>query len=663
MTDAIPTSRRFAVDLSRTTCLEFLEFIHFPDGKTVVFCRQFLLTVDYTLPVVARAALYAGKSADCSDSDSNTALGKVLMKAAVRETANCPSCFSVSQHCKCTRLSLTNQSTRPLRLNTSTWTQYVASFLHKSRRGMTQLALFASVPQVGDVEIYNSYVHSLTVLQFGESSYMSNMQRKAVHGLNIDVLMPRLDSRIDVHALANDWERAHEKFVTRKKRYLNSDVPHNNHQLDQQQLPQQQLDRQHQQQDPTTHVLIQDTAGLPPLDLSENTKPIDSLIHPPMQHYHHQHHHHHHHLHHIPVLRTQIVQDTEKLHLPLPVGNTPSSNETEPSLDDVAAISAIVDSTINSTTHGGCARVAPSTTTSLAPPLPSPPPPLISPGLIDSIVTGTALNTSPTPLTSRGHTTSIGDLTSRGFVSTVAALTSRGPGPYAATTLTSPPVPRTTTTAAPIPISGWGISATSNLPASKRSKPNNHDVVDNFRPISRRTHNRKNTTDTTVTKPHCCTRCDARFKARGDLARHVLTVHEGKKVYTCGECGKTFGHSGHLNRHKESVHQKRRRHKCNQCGDSFFQASHLQSHVQHVHDRRKPWGCHLCALRLATENGLRNHLRNLHNAKADHVCPKNDCDEAFLLETDLNRHLRRAHLVPKSQLVRTRVNNPMPTSL
>ncbi len=579
MTNAVPICRRFAVDLSRSTCLEFLEFVHFNDGRTVVFCRQFLLTADYTLPVIARAALYSPKSG------SKRGLGTVLMKAAIRETANCPSCLQSSENCSCSR-TLSHQSTTELRLNHSTWTQYASSFVHKSRKGMCQMALFASVPQVGDVELYNAYVHSLTVVRFGESRYMSEMQRKAVHGLNVDVLMPRLNGRINMHAIANDWERAHENFVKRKKRYLGSDEPYIQH--------------------PTTQVVIQDPPDFPPLP--PQPKSLDLFIpsHLPQND--------------APLL-AQFAEAAKEHQPPLHIANTTSSNETEPSLDDVAAISAIVDSTIDAS-NDGRARVTP---------------PLISPGFIDSIVTGTAPNTSAPPPTRR-H------------------------GGFAATTLTSPPVPRTTSMG--VPLSGRGISATSNLPALKRTKLNHNELdgVDNFRPAPNRapTTTRLNAPDSTpqldeeTTKPHCCTRCNARFKARGDLARHVLTVHEGKKVYTCTECGKTFGHSGHLNRHKESVHQKRRRHKCTQCGDSFFQASHLQSHVQHVHDRRKPWACHLCALRLATENGLRNHLRNLHNAKADHKCPLPACEEAFLLETDLNRHLRRGHSVPKNQLARTR---------
>eukprot|EP00171_Calliarthron_tuberculosum_P013792 IDg13792t1 len=145
-------------------------------------------------------------------------------------------------------------------------------------------------------------------------------------------------------------------------------------------------------------------------------------------------------------------------------------------------------------------------------------------------------------------------------------------------------------------------------------------------------------------RKHACGKCSKRFKMRGDLQRHVRTVHERKKIYTCKTCGKTFGHSGHLNRHNESVHLQLRRHKCALCGDQFFQASHLQSHIAHVHDRRRPFECKLCCLRLATENGLRNHLKNIHRAANSFLCSEPGCKEGFLLENDLKRHERREHL-------------------
>ncbi|KAI0564847.1 hypothetical protein FGB62_23g111 [Gracilaria domingensis] len=108
-------------------------------------------------------------------------------------------------------------------------------------------------------------------------------------------------------------------------------------------------------------------------------------------------------------------------------------------------------------------------------------------------------------------------------------------------------------------------------------------------------------------KKHICSTCSARFKMRGDLLRHIRTVHEGKKRYQCPRCPKAFGHSGHLNRHIQSVHLQQRRFKCNICGFQFFQASHLQSHMGHVHNPNKPFKCSDCGVRVNSKVALRTH--------------------------------------------------------
>lgn len=59
MSSTKPVSRKFAVDLNATNCLEFMELVHFDNQMTYCCFRQFLHTLDQSLPVTVRATLHA----------------------------------------------------------------------------------------------------------------------------------------------------------------------------------------------------------------------------------------------------------------------------------------------------------------------------------------------------------------------------------------------------------------------------------------------------------------------------------------------------------------------------------------------------------------------------------------------------------------------------
>lgn len=123
----------------------------------------------------------------------------------------------------------------------------------------------------------------------------------------------------------------------------------------------------------------------------------------------------------------------------------------------------------------------------------------------------------------------------------------------------------------------------------------------------------------------------------------LLTVHEGKKMFTCEFCGKSYGHSGHLGRHIGSAHRQERPHKCDLCGFRFFQASHLKSHIQHIHNMSRAYQCAFCSLRVSSEANLREHLRTLHGSEERYKCPMRGCGAGHTLEVELQRHILRVH--------------------
>jgi hypothetical protein len=46
-----------------------------------------------------------------------------------------------------------------------------------------------------------------------------------------------------------------------------------------------------------------------------------------------------------------------------------------------------------------------------------------------------------------------------------------------------------------------------------------------------------------------CPLCPSRFKLRTDLTRHIARIHDKERNFECPVCGRRFGHTGHRNRH------------------------------------------------------------------------------------------------------------------
>ena len=60
------------------------------------------------------------------------------------------------------------------------------------------------------------------------------------------------------------------------------------------------------------------------------------------------------------------------------------------------------------------------------------------------------------------------------------------------------------------------------------------------------------------TETYECDFCDKTFSRPDNVARHIKTVHEGKKPYTCEECGRNFTEKRNLEHHNESYHAPRK---------------------------------------------------------------------------------------------------------
>ena len=91
-----------------------------------------------------------------------------------------------------------------------------------------------------------------------------------------------------------------------------------------------------------------------------------------------------------------------------------------------------------------------------------------------------------------------------------------------------------------------------------------------------------------------CDKCSSVFKTKGNLKRHIESVHEGKKPFKCNICDSSFSRNTHLNAHIASVHEGKKPFKCNICDASFTQRKNLNGHIASVHEGKRSFKCNIC---------------------------------------------------------------------
>lgn len=244
MKDDQPVCRRFAVDLSNTQALEFLEFDLFKDGKTIVAFRRFLHTLDNSLPCIANVNLY-------DSSNIYNTLGPLRMKATLIESSSCPLCGNIGNACYChfssssssspPSASSTNSATdpnhppadrasnanaiqpphAPQTQTVTNWNEFTANFQQKTQLGICRVSIttfqnrqlyeqhnqFPNLPRIGcrntrrdDVEIQasNTTLPVVNVLQRGNSNYLNLLRRKVVNNMRLNSHIPRADNLLSL---------------------------------------------------------------------------------------------------------------------------------------------------------------------------------------------------------------------------------------------------------------------------------------------------------------------------------------------------------------------------------------------------------------------------------------------------------------------------------
>lgn len=549
MLDKKPTARRFAVDLSIRDALEFLEFVHFDDGMLVIAFRRFLHTRDGALPVVVSARLHA-------PSPVPGVLGPVRMRAEAFEAACCPNCGQSGRECKCD--FGTSPPTSIVTKNTHSWNQFTGMFMRKANHGTIRLRMFGYLEGLGECKVYDDYVPVLNVLQKGDTEYCNVLRRKAVQGMGVNVVMPRLESLMLPFADEVDFVNLHNSYVAKKR---SRDVEQVSVQDEERFVDHKQI-LNYQQADQVNISNPNELLTTTPVFTTESLESVEDPAN---------------------LLGSFFAsEDSPNVSIGLPrkstptLQNTPTAFTTQTSESPNVSPQSLLDQNI-------LAALQQQEQQEQTPILPS----------SSEILRHIEVILSPQQ-TDNNH--GIPHISAQNpYVTAMQPATNMGQYTSSASSEDSMHAPKGVHMNNNALIAEMPIQEMKPKVSTKRVKPASQQPASDVDDAD---------------KKHACKQCSSKFKMKGDLIRHVKIVHQGKKMYTCDSCGKAFGHSGHLNRHISSVHLQQRRFGCQFCGFHFYQASHLQSHIKHIHSAKKKFECKQCGIYLNDQYDLDMHLTN-----------------------------------------------------
>ena len=182
-------------------------------------------------------------------------------------------------------------------------------------------------------------------------------------------------------------------------------------------------------------------------------------------------------------------------------------------------------------------------------------------------------------------------------------------------------------------------------------------------------------------KSQSCDQCGKSFVNKRELKDHILTEHEGKKLFQCFICKASFNRSTNMKPHLVSIHGKKnimnckieeligmnlcrrlvKSQTCDQCGKKFDNKRDLKGHNLTEHEGKKLYQCSICKASFNDSRNLKKHLVSIHdknnimNCKPKelvrmNLCSKLErsqtcdrCEEMFDSERELKGHILSVH--------------------
>ena len=104
--------------------------------------------------------------------------------------------------------------------------------------------------------------------------------------------------------------------------------------------------------------------------------------------------------------------------------------------------------------------------------------------------------------------------------------------------------------------------------------------------------------------------CDYRFTEKGDLKRHMKSVHLNSSTYLCEMCDYVRTRKDLLKSHRSSVHREGMLYQCEFCDHQAFTEDYLTKHKQSEHGvGGARYLCDRCVLVGSKKEDLNKHFK------------------------------------------------------
>ena len=163
---------------------------------------------------------------------------------------------------------------------------------------------------------------------------------------------------------------------------------------------------------------------------------------------------------------------------------------------------------------------------------------------------------------------------------------------------------------------------------------------------SRKKSNRKNAEGGQKKRKYFnCEHCDYQTPERGNLQRHVRTVHERERSFVCDECGHAASQKDGLKQHVKRIHEgERTRFACDQCDFTSRWKHTLAKHSDAAHRKIRDWECDACNYKSSMKAHIAVHMKRCHTESTDRLEKCQLCRFATASEKSLTEHLMSTHV-------------------